>query len=804
MNLKILKNWWSFLRFQNILIVILTQYLLRFLIVEKYIKNVNLSDLDFFILVLITAVIAIGGNIINDIYDYSIDKTLANGARWDMCWTHNNNHGIRYHHIYYTPKNGTRRMVLMDAAVSQIHVPYDDNGARYHDVSDYGLGGGYLRDMSATECPGGTMHRYGTKDAVCSQIENKGAAYRFEDNVGTSQALKVFSISKVGAYVYIPQWLFYDDGRIEPSILATGSLQRFGTGTVEQHGWLLSGETGSYNIGLSHMHNYFWRLDFDINGSASNDVVQEINYSSSGGQRQRSVTTFNNEAARSVSPSTQRSWIVRDGSLKNAKNHLMGYEIRLDEAGHRENGPTNEQFTYNDFYVTRASSCEQIASHNQRINSCATNSLDQFVNGESIVNQDLVAWVGLSFYHMPRSEDAPKMDIHSNHFQIIPRDWHDKNPLVTLQTEPLVANEDTATTPAGDPITVDVLSNDTGTGISITEVDNPAHGTAVVSNGKVVYTPDAGYAGTDVFWYTIKDVTGAVYSTTITISVTGVNAGPYPSGVEDEVSTPRDTAAIFDVLANDIGVGLTLNSTSAWTNQGGRASISNGKIAYTPKAGFAGEDELWYVFSDAIGRTNSARVVITVTGVNVDAGPYPSGVEDTESTAKNTAATFDVLANDIGVGLTLTSTSAWTNKGGRASVSNGKIAYTPKQDFTGEDELWYVFSDVIGRTNSARVVITVTGVGTDAGPYPSGTEDTVSTVKNTAAEFDVLANDVGVGLTLTSTSPWTDKGGRASISNGEIAYTPKTDFVGEDELWYVFTDAIGRTNSAKVTIMVTQ
>ena len=166
--------------------------------------------------------------------NYSIDQTLESGARWDMCWTHDNNHGIRYHHIYYTPKNGTRRMVLMDASIAQIHVPYDDNGARYHDVSDYGLGGGYLRNMSSAECLNGTLRQYGTKNAVCTQVKKMGAAYRIGENVAEANALKVFSVSKVGAYVYIPQWLFYDDGRIEPSILATGSLQRFNNNAAAQ------------------------------------------------------------------------------------------------------------------------------------------------------------------------------------------------------------------------------------------------------------------------------------------------------------------------------------------------------------------------------------------------------------------------------------------------------------------------------------------------------------------------------------------------------------------------------------------
>lgn len=726
---------------------------------------------------------------------YSIDKTLSNGARWDMCWTHNNNHGIRYHHIYYTPKDGTRRMVLRDAAVSQIHVPYDDNGARYHDVSDYGLGGGYLRDMVSSECPGGTMHRYGSKDAVCSQITKQGAAYRVGTNVAASEALKIFSISKVGAYVYIPQWLFYDDGRIEPSILATGSLQRFGGSSVEQHGWLMS---GAGSVGLSHMHNYFWRLDFDLDGSATNDVVQEINYTVSGGQRQKSVTTLNTEAARSVSPSTQRSWLVKDNSLTNAKGHKMGYEIRLDEVGHREVGPTNEQFTYNDFYVTRAKSCEQIASHNRRVNSCSTDSLDQFVSGESLSGQDLVAWVGVSFYHMPRAEDAPKMDIHSNHFQIIPRDWHDKNPLVSIATERLVANEDTATTAAGEAITIDVLANDTGTGITIHELNDPAHGTAVVSNGKVVYTPDAGFAGTEEFWYSIKDVTGAVYGTKIIMTVTGTNTNIWPVATPDTATTAAGESVSIDIFANDTGAGLTIIDINSASYNGGTIVMSGNQAVYTPRSGFAGEDTFWYAFSDSQGRTNSTSVTVTVTGV--DAGAYPEGVADAMTTVKNTAATFDVLANDIGLGLELTGTNPWSLLGGSVSIVDNKIAYTPKADFVGEDKLWYVFKDAIGRTNSGEVTITVSDA---APPYPVAVADNVTTSVNAPVTINPLENDIGSGLTIVEVNGNSVNGGTITRSGSQLVYTPQAGYTGSDNFWYAISDSLGRTNAIQVFVDIT-
>ena len=638
--------------------------------------------------------------------NYSIDETLASGARWDMCWTHNDNHGIRYHHIYYTPKGGTRRMVLMDAAVSQIHVPYDDNGARYHDVSDYGLGGSYLRSITSAECPGGNLRQYGTKNVVCTQVQKQGAAYRIGNNVAQSNTLKVFSIAKVGAYVYIPQWLFYDDGRIEPSILATGSLQRFSSGSPDQ-GWLVD-ET---KIGLSHMHNYFWRLDFDINGTANNDVAKEINYTTASGKRTRTMTTFTTEAARSLSPSRQRSWLISDDSQRNAKNHKIGYEIRLNEAGHRERGPSFEAYTYNDFYVTRANDCEQIASHNSRINSGCLDSLDKFANGQSLAGQDLVAWVGVSFYHMPRSEDYPKMDAHSNQFEIIPRDWHDKSPLGTVSfNEPPVAKPD-AVNASANQITIDALSNDTGSGLTLV-TPNPwswKGGQVSVVSNKIRYKAKPGFNGTDKIWYSMKDTQGRESWSVITITVSGNNASnnPFPVGKADTVSARAGVLKTIDVLANDVGNGLVLIAPNPWSLKGGTVTLVNNKIRYTAKSSFNGEDKIWYTFKDIENRQAWSVVTINVTG-GVANNPVPVGRSDTATVRTRNTITIDVLANDIGNGLVLDPlNSAYSLRGGNLSITDNKIRYRPKDGYLGTDKLWYTFKDVEGRQSWGEVTITV-------------------------------------------------------------------------------------------------
>lgn len=469
---------------------------------------------------------ALAAEFCND--QYYINKTLANGAKWDMCWSHNKNQGIRYHHIFYTPKDTTRRMVLFDASIAQIHVPYDDNEARFHDVSDYGLGddngsNNNLVSLSNSECVNGTLAYFNNKAAVCHQTLSNGSAYRKSTSRKNSQLLKVFSMSKVGQYVYGIEWNFHDDGRIKPSIVATGALQRYSATGDQSHGWLVG--SGS-RVALAHMHNFYWRLDFDIDGTGENDdindIVQEINHDASGGKRYKSITDFTTETARSVNPSKLRSWIVKDGSTTNRKGHKISYEIRLNEAGQREIGPSFEPFTNNDFYVTRSKDCELFASHNAAVNNCTTNDLSEFVNGESIVNQDIVTWVGVSFYHMPRSEDAPKMDAHVSGFQLIPRDWHTTSPALDVPpqiTLRLSAGDDYVSS-ASAAIQIDAMGNDTGQSITFNTLDNPNNGTATVVNNKVSYTPDAGFIGTDIFWYTIKDNAGEIFGARIHVDVT--------------------------------------------------------------------------------------------------------------------------------------------------------------------------------------------------------------------------------------------------------------------------------------------
>lgn len=356
-----------------------------------------------------------------------LGQTMSNGARWEMCWERRDREGIVLSDIFFTNADGVKRKVLAEIAVAQIHVPYDDNRARYHDVSDYGLGtDSHQNRLTSADCPAGQLVSDGSRNVVCRQhrVTASQGVLGFDSTV-TSE-LVVFSVSHVGAYNYIPQYTFFDDGTIEPAMGATGRLQRYRN--ESQHGWELRPNQGNF-AGVSHLHNYYWRLDFDLAGDGTDDIFEEINIEDDGNGRDKvAVTRFNAEVSRSVAPEKFRRWRVRDGNIRNNKGAYISYEITAADTGHRDIGPSYEPWTFADIYLTRARGCERFASHNpaDSLGGCGANgNLASFANNESVSNRDQVVWFGLSFHHIPRDEDEPYMHAHWNRFQIRPRDWND-------------------------------------------------------------------------------------------------------------------------------------------------------------------------------------------------------------------------------------------------------------------------------------------------------------------------------------------------------------------------------------------
>lgn len=412
-----------------------------------------------------------------------VDVTLSTGARWQMCWETRTLEGIVLHDITYSAPGQPARMVLAQANLAQVHVPYDDNGARFHDLSDYGLGGNNLDDLTPDDCPNGTLIRDGTKDVLCQQIQSAGYAYKFYATQQQGYALNLFSVSHIGQYNYVPELHFYDNGIIEFGVGATGKLQRFGTNPA--YGWPLN--SGNTTYGISHMHNYYWRLDFDINGTPNNDQVEELEFTPNGARDLFTLgrTPFTTEAARAVSPNTFRSWRVFDTAVTNTDGHAISYHLEAEPA-HLFHGPSYEPFTQNELYLTVNKTCEKFVSHNPTTGGCGGDA-SAFVNGESLNGADLVVWYGLSFHHLARDEDETHMSPHWSSFKIVPRDWSATNPMVGAgtatvppPTATITVTPGTSATPTGTPPT----ATETVTpGASATATSTSAPGQELIVNG---------------------------------------------------------------------------------------------------------------------------------------------------------------------------------------------------------------------------------------------------------------------------------------------------------------------------------
>lgn len=173
--------------------------------------------------------------------------------------------------------------------------------------------------------------------------------------------------------------------------------------------------------------------------------------------------------------------------------------------------------------------------------------------------------------------------------------------------------------------------------------------------------------------------------------------------------------------------------------------------------------------------------------------------EDNVETPKNTAITIDVLANDFGSGLVLLAPNVWSLKGGNVALVNSRLIYTPKQDFIGEDNIWYDISNSQGGSDFAKVTINVIGTAL----RPDGVADFAEAEIGETITIDVLANDQGSDLTLREPNAWSLEGGNVSLVNNQLTYTPNASFSGVDKIWYRFYDPQGRSDFGEVSIEVT-
>lgn len=86
---------------------------------------------------------------------------------------------------------------------------------------------------------------------------------------------------------------------------------------------------------------------------------------------------------------------------------------------------------------------------------------------------------------------------------------------------------DSATTPVGVAVTINVLANDLDPDndpLTISSVSNARFGTTTSSGPNIIYMPNNGFVGSDSFTYVVTDGKGGEAIGAVTVTVTGANA----------------------------------------------------------------------------------------------------------------------------------------------------------------------------------------------------------------------------------------------------------------------------------------
>ncbi|MBP1301302.1 Ig-like domain-containing protein [Curtobacterium sp. 1310] len=343
-----------------------------------------------------------------------------------------------------------------------------------------------------------------------------------------------------------------------------------------------------------------------------------------------------------------------------------------------------------------------------------------------------------------------------------------------------------------------VLTDDSGAGLWAKIDRQPEHGTVELhKDGSYVYTPAAGFSGTDTFTYTAVDAEGSTSTGLVTITVT-------PVATDDRTSTAAGTpvtAVDPGVLGNDHGSALRV--VSAGTARHGTVRIAGaGTFVYTPDQGFSGVDSVTYRDHDLEGQAADATVWITV---GIDA------VDDSARTVAGTPVARDarhgLLGNDRGTGLT----AALDRKPAHGTVSvqrDGSYLYEAADGFTGTDRFTYTVTDASGQTTTATAVMTVVAAATatddsavGAVGHPASLRPTDNDHASGGAHFVATTLHLVDPATGAPTDRVVVQGmGTWQVDRGQVVFTPEHGWAARTSIDYTVLDSAAQLVRATIEV----
>ena len=195
---------------------------------------------------------------------------------------------------------------------------------------------------------------------------------------------------------------------------------------------------------------------------------------------------------------------------------------------------------------------------------------------------------------------------------------------ITVDQAPY-ANDDYASTPIGNAVDIDVLTNDYDSEdgpLTVRVVSQPEYGGVATAqkDGTIRFTPTEGFEGYVEFSYSITDGAGNTATATVAVSV----YDPTPVELDKKYTVGRDKT-----ITMSAALGLLSNTQYAEFGKArlyvkprnGTVTINlDGSFTYTPNQGFVGEDSFQFILDGGeFGDIATATISVTPDGPGTDA-----------------------------------------------------------------------------------------------------------------------------------------------------------------------------------------
>lgn len=339
-------------------------------------------------------------------------------------------------------------------------------------------------------------------------------------------------------------------------------------------------------------------------------------------------------------------------------------------------------------------------------------------------------------------------------------------------------------------------------------VTPPASGTLTCTGGSsrdCQYTPALNFNGNVTFTYKVNDGSLDSNLSTVTINVLPVNDAPLLSANQN-VATNEDTLLNFSLNSgSDVdGDSLTYEVVSLPAN--GTLLCTGGlsqSCSFNPSANFNGTTSFSYRVNDGILSSPTATVTITVNAVN-DAPTL--AVTQSVSTNEDTDLTFDLALGNDTEGQSLTYIATSTPSNGTLNCTGGVsriCSFSPAANFNGTTSFTYKVNDGSLDSNSATVTITVNPIN-DAPTIPA--TQSVATSEETPVAFELNTGSDIENQTLSYIKLTNPASGTLTCTGGtstNCSFTPALDFIGTVSFTYKVNDGSLDSNTATVSILVT-